>query len=220
MDIDTAHTRTAYEQIITDFSQHRYDILVGTQMVTKGLDFDNVSVVGVLDADTMLNIPDFRSHERTYQVLAQVAGRAGRKHNKGRVVVQTRSADADIISFVVTNDYASMFRTQMEERKAFHYPPYYRLINIYLRHHDAARVELLANDMASMMRHTFGERLLGPDRPAVSRVHSMYIRKLMLKIEKTASVDKVRNILFDIQSRLMQQPSANGLQVYYDVDPM
>ena len=220
MDIDTAHTRTAYEQIITDFSQHRYDILVGTQMVTKGLDFDNVSVVGVLDADTMLNIPDFRSHERTYQVLAQVAGRAGRKHNKGRVVVQTRSADADIISYVVTNDYASMFRTQMEERKAFHYPPYYRLINIYLRHHDAARVELLANDMASMMRHTFGERLLGPDRPAVSRVHSMYIRKLMLKIEKTASVDKVRNILFDIQSRLMQQPSANGLQVYYDVDPM
>ena len=230
MDIDTAHTRTAYEQIITDFSQHRYDILVGTQMVTKGLDFDNVSVVGVLDADTMLNIPDFRSHERTYQVLVQVAGRAGRALPSSsvsspasfasRVVVQTRSADADIISYVVNNDYTSMFRSQMDERRLFRYPPYYRLINIYLRHHDAARVELLANDMASMLRHTFGDRLLGPDRPPVSRVHSMYIRKMMLKIEKNASVAKVRTLLFDIQSRLMQQPSANGLQVYYDVDPM
>ena len=230
MDIDTAHTRTAYEQIITDFSQHRYDILVGTQMVTKGLDFDNVSVVGVLDADTMLNIPDFRSHERTYQVLVQVAGRAGRAlptsfiHSPSsyasHVVVQTRSADADIISYVVNNDYESMFRSQMDERSMFRYPPCYRLISIYLRHQDAARVELLANDMASMLRHTFGDRLLGPDRPPVSRVHSMYIRKMMLKIEKNASVTKVRTLLFDIQSRLMQQPSANGLQVYYDVDPM
>ena len=230
MDIDTAHTRTAYEQIISDFSNHRYDILVGTQMVTKGLDFDNVSVVGVLDADTMLNIPDFRSHERTYQVLVQVAGRAGRSLPStfalsplpfaSPVVIQTRSADAETIAYVVNNDYESMFRTQMEERRLFHYPPYYRLINIYLRHHDAARVELLANDMASMMRRIFGDRLLGPDRPAVSRVHSMYIRKLMLKIEKNASAAKVRTLLFEIQSRLMQQPSANGLQVYYDVDPM
>ena len=232
MDLDTAHTRTAYEQIITDFSRHQYDILIGTQMVTKGLDFDNVSVVGILDADTMLNIPDFRSHERTYHVLAQVAGRAGRSRSprleergqgrgfRGKVVLQTRSADADTIAFAARNDYEAMFRAEMDERRQFHYPPYYRLINIYLRHHDYARTELLANDMGLMLRRVFGDRVLGPDRPAVSRVRSMYVRKLMLKVEKNASANKVRALLFDVQSRLLQQPSAHGLQVYYDVDPV
>jgi len=220
MDIDTAHTRTAYEQIISDFSHHQYDILIGTQMVTKGLDFDNVSVVGILDADTMLNIPDFRSHERTYHVLAQVAGRAGRRTTRGRVVLQTRSVDSDTIAYVVNNDYDAMFRTQMDERRRFHYPPYYRLINIYLRHNDYGRTELLANDLGTLLRQVFGDRVLGPDRPPVARVHSMYVRKLMLKIEKNASPSRVRSLLFDIQARLLQQPSAHGLQIYYDVDPM
>ena len=220
MDIDTAHTRLAYEQIISDFSHHQYDILIGTQMVTKGLDFDNVSVVGILDADTMLNIPDFRSHERTYQVMAQVAGRAGRRNTRGRVILQTRSADADTIAYVVSNDYEAMFRTQMEERRQFHYPPFYRLINIYLRHNDYTRTEMLANDLGNMLRQVFGDRVLGPDRPAVARVRSMYVRKLMLKIEKNASPSRVRSLLFDIQARLLQQPSAHGLQVYYDVDPV
>ena len=220
MDIDTAHTRTAYEQIITDFSHHQYDILIGTQMVTKGLDFDNVSVVGILDADTMLNIPDFRSHERTYHVLAQVAGRAGRRTTRGRVVLQTRSVDSDTIAYVVNNDYDAMFRTQMDERRRFRYPPYYRLINIYLRHNDYGRTELLANDLGTLLRQVFGDRVLGPDRPPVARVHSMYVRKLMLKIEKNASPSRVRSLLFDIQARLLQQPSAHGLQIYYDVDPM
>ena len=220
MDIDTAHTRTAYEQIITDFSHHQYDILIGTQMVTKGLDFDSVSVVGILDADTMLNIPDFRSHERTYHVLAQVAGRAGRRTTRGRVVLQTRSVDSDTIAYVVNNDYDAMFRTQMDERRRFHYPPYYRLINIYLRHNDYGRTELLANDLGTLLRQVFGDRVLGPDRPPVARVHSLYVRKLMLKIEKNASPSRVRSLLFDIQARLLQQPSAHGLQIYYDVDPM
>lgn len=220
MDIDTAHTRTAYEQIISDFSHHQYDILIGTQMVTKGLDFDNVSVVGILDADTMLNIPDFRSHERTYHVLAQVAGRAGRRTTRGRVVLQTRSVDSDTIAYVVNNDYDAMFRTQMDERRRFRYPPYYRLINIYLRHNDYGRTELLANDLGTLLRQVFGDRVLGPDRPPVARVHSMYVRKLMLKIEKNASPSRVRSLLFDIQARLLQQPSAHGLQIYYDVDPM
>ena len=220
MDIDTAHTRTAYEQIISDFSHHQYDILIGTQMVTKGLDFDNVSVVGILDADTMLNIPDFRSHERTYHVLAQVAGRAGRRTTRGRVVLQTRSVDSDTIAYVVNNDYDAMFRTQMDERRRFRYPPYYRLINIYLRHNDYGRTEFLANDLGTLLRQVFGDRVLGPDRPPVARVHSMYVRKLMLKIEKNASPSRVRSLLFDIQARLLQQPSAHGLQIYYDVDPM
>ena len=220
MDIDTAHTLTAYEQIISDFSHHQYDILIGTQMVTTGLDFDNVSVVGILDADTMLNIPDFRSHERTYHVLAQVAGRAGRRTTRGRVVLQTRSVDSDTIAYVVNNDYDAIFRTQMYERRRFHYPPFYRLINIYLRHNDYGRTELLANDLGTLLRQVFGDRVLGPDRPPVARVHSMYVRKLMLKIEKNASPSRVRTLLFDIQARLLQQPSAHGLQIYYDVDPM
>lgn len=220
MDIDTAHTRAAYEQIITDFSHHQYDILIGTQMVTKGFDFDNVSVVGILDADTMLHLPDFRSAERTYHVLAQVAGRAGRRNHRGLVVLQTRSADSDIIAHVVHNDYESMFRTQMEERRQFHYPPFYRLINIYLRHSDYSRTEQLAHELGNLLRQTFGDRVLGPDRPTVARVRSMYVRKLMLKIEKQASANKVRSLLFDIQARLLQQPSAHGVQIYYDVDPM
>ena len=220
MDIDTAHTRTAYEQIITDFSEHKYDILIGTQMVSKGLDFDNVSVVGILDADTMLNIPDFRSHERTFQVIAQVAGRAGRKNHKGKVVLQTRSVDAEVIPQVVENDYPTMFASQMEERKLFKYPPFHRLICVYLRHRDAGRLEILASDMARMLRQPFGERVLGPDRPPVSRVQSMYIRKIIIKMEKNASPSRIRTILRSVQQQLMQQPSANGLQVYYDVDPM
>ena len=189
-------------------------------MVTKGLDFDNVSVVGILDADTMLHLPDFRSAERTYHVLAQVAGRAGRRNHRGLVVLQTRSADSDIIAHVVHNDYESMFRTQMEERRQFHYPPFYRLINIYLRHNDYSRTEQLAHELGDLLRQTFGDRVLGPDRPAVARVRSMYVRKLMLKIEKQASANKVRSLLFDIQARLLQQPSAHGVQIYYDVDPM
>ncbi|MCQ2112176.1 MAG: primosomal protein N' [Bacteroidaceae bacterium] len=220
MDIDTAHTRTAYEQIISDFSAHKYDILIGTQMVSKGLDFDNVSVVGILDADTMLNIPDFRSHERTFQVIAQVAGRAGRKNHKGKVVLQTRSVDAEVIPQVVENDYPTMFASQMEERKLFKYPPFHRLICVYLRHRDAGRLEILASDMARMLRQPFGERVLGPDRPPVSRVQSMYIRKIIIKMEKNASPSRIRTILRSVQQQLMQQPSANGLQVYYDVDPM
>ena len=220
MDIDTAHTRTAYEQIISDFSEHKYDILIGTQMVSKGLDFDNVSVVGILDADTMLNIPDFRSHERTFQVIAQVAGRAGRKNHKGKVVLQTRSVDAEVIPQVVENDYPTMFASQMEERKLFKYPPFHRLICVYLRHRDAGRLEILASDMARMLRQPFGERVLGPDRPPVSRVQSMYIRKIIIKMEKNASPSRIRTILRSVQQQLMQQPSANGLQVYYDVDPM
>ena len=220
MDIDTAHTRAAYERIIQDFAQHKYDVLIGTQMITKGLDFDNVSVVGILDADTLLNIPDFRSHERAFHVLAQVAGRAGRKHRKGKVILQTRTIDSETIAFVASNDYESMYNMQMEERKLFHYPPYFRLINVYLRHRDSVRVDVLAADMARLLRQSFGERVLGPDKPPVSRVQSMFIRKLIIKIEKKSSVSKVRDILMAIQAQIMEQPSASGLQVYYDVDPM
>ncbi len=221
MDLDTARTRTAYEQIIDDFATHKADILIGTQMVTKGLDFDNVSVVGILDADTMLNQPDFRSYERTFQTLSQVAGRAGRKHRQGKVILQTRSADADIIAQVVTNDYWNMFLMQMEERKMFHYPPFYRLIYIYLRHRDNEILDHIAADMVHYLHTAFGnERILGPAQPPVGRVHSMYIRQIIIKMEQGTSVSKVRQTLIAIHHQTLALPYSNGVVIHYDVDPM
>ena len=220
MDLDTATTRAQYEHIISDFSQHKADILIGTQMVTKGLDFDRVSVVGVLDADTMLNLPDFRSYERAFQTLSQVAGRAGRNNTSGHVILQTRSADSDIIRQITQGDYWQMFYEQMTERQLFHYPPFYRLIYVYLRHRDDQLLEHLATDMATKLRTAFGERVLGPDRPPVSRIHSLYIRKIMLKMELTASIDKVRQTLTAIQQQIQSMPIAKSVNIYYDVDPL
>lgn len=220
LDLDTARTRAAYERIINDFASHESDILIGTQMVSKGLDFDNVSVVGVLDADTMLNQPDFRSYERTFHVLSQVAGRAGRKKHKGRVVLQTRSVDSDIIAQVVGNDYLSMFQAQMKERRIFRYPPFFRLIYVYLRHKDNRVLDSLSQTMASMLREVFGDRILGPDSPPVGRVQSLFIRKIVIKIENGASVSKVRSVLCAVKQQMLHLPSSNGLNIHYDVDPV
>lgn len=220
LDLDTARTRAAYERIINDFASHESDILIGTQMVSKGLDFDNVSVVGVLDADTMLNQPDFRSYERTFHVLSQVAGRAGRKNHKGRVVLQTRSVDSDIIAQVVGNDYLSMFQAQMEERRIFRYPPFFRLIYVYLRHKNNRVLDSLSQTMASMLREVFGDRILGPDSPPVGRVQSLFIRKIVIKIENGASVSKVRSVLCAVKQQMLHLPSSNGLNIHYDVDPV
>ncbi len=220
MDLDTATTRAKFEQIISDFSAQKADILIGTQMVTKGLDFDHVSVVGILDADTMLNLPDFRSYERTFQTLSQVAGRAGRNNTQGHVILQTRSADSDIIRQITQNDYWQMFYTQMQERQLFHYPPFRRLIYVYLRHKDDHLLDHLADEMATRLRAVFGERVLGPDRPPVARIQSLYIRKIMLKIELQASIEKVRQSLLLIQQQMLALPVAKNLNIYYDVDPL
>ena len=220
MDLDTATTRTQFERIISDFSEHKADILIGTQMVTKGLDFDHVSVVGILDADTMLNLPDFRSYERTFQTLSQVAGRSGRNNTAGHVILQTRSAESDIIRQITQGDYWQMFYTQMTERQLFHYPPFRRLIYVYLRHKDDELLEHLASDMAERLRQIFGERVLGPDRPPIARLHSLYIRKIMLKIERQTSTEKVRKNLIAIQQQMLSLPVAKNLNIYYDVDPL
>lgn len=220
MDLDTAKTRKQCEKIIADFAAHKADILVGTQMVTKGLDFDNVSVVGVLDANCMLNLPDFRSYERTFHTLAQVAGRAGRKKQSGKVILQTRSAESDIIRQIADNDYWGMFYTQMEERKAFRYPPFTRLIYVYLRHRDDNLLGHIADDMANKLKEVFGNRVLGPDCPPVSRIQSLYIRKIMLKIEPELPADKVRQALLQIQQYIQAQPYAKNANVYYDIDPL
>lgn len=220
MDLDTAKTRLQHERIIDGFAKHQADILIGTQMVTKGLDFDNVSVVGILDADTMLNLPDFRSYERSFQTFSQVAGRAGRNKTPGRVILQTRSADSDIIRQITQNDYWQMFYTQMTERQMFHYPPFFRLIYVYMRHRDDHLLDHLSDDMAERLRKVFGERVLGPDRPPVARIQSLYIRKIMLKIELNASIDKVRASLLAIQQQMLAMPIAKNLNIYYDVDPL
>ncbi|MBQ9642088.1 MAG: primosomal protein N' [Bacteroidaceae bacterium] len=220
MDLDTAKTRSQCERIIQSFAAHEADILIGTQMVTKGLDFDHVSVVGVLDANVMLNQPDFRSYERTFHVLSQVAGRAGRRNSMGRVILQTRSADSDIITQIAANDYWAMFYQQMQERHDFSYPPFTRLIYVYLRHRDMDLLEHLAQDMAERLRRVFGVRVLGPDCPPVSRIQSLHIRKIVLKLEPTMGVGKVRQALVAIQHEVVAQPVAKNLNVYYDVDPM
>lgn len=220
MDLDTTRARNSYEKIINDFADHKADILIGTQMVTKGLDFDSVSVVGILDADTMLNQPDFRAYERTFQTLSQVAGRAGRKNHTGKVILQTRSADSSLIQQVTSNDYWAMFYEQMLQRQAFNYPPFHRLIYIYLKHRDESLLDNLAKEMAEKLRQIFGSRILGPDIPPVSRVQSLFIRKIMLKVEHSAAPNKVRSAILDVQKQILQQPIANSLNIYYDVDPL
>lgn len=221
MDTDTAHTRAAYEQIITDFSERKYDILIGTQMVTKGLDFGGVTLVGILDADVMLNQPDFRSFERTFHILTQVAGRAGRKDGQGRVILQTKRADSDIIRQVVTGDYASMFAQQMEERRLFNYPPFHRLIYVYMKHLDANRLEPLSQQMAQLLTDSFGVScILGPARPPVSRIQSMHIRQFIIKVAPRLSTAAVRQQLATIRTQMLTAPSTSGLIIYYDVDPM
>ena len=220
LDLDTTKTRKSYEQLITDFSAGQYDILIGTQMVTKGLDFDRVSLVGILDADTMLNQPDFRAYERTFQMLMQVAGRAGRKGRKGLVILQTRSAESPVIQHVVDNDMEAMFAEQMEERTLFHYPPTTRLIYIYLRHRDVEVVNHAAEEYAALLRRHFGESLLGPDRPPVSRISSLHIRKMVLKVSLSASVTKVRQSLLAIEQQMKAKTYCSNLNIYYDVDPV
>ena len=219
MDVDTTRSKMAYDKIISDFQQHKTDVLIGTQMVSKGLDFDNVHVVGIMNADTMLNFPDFRSYERSFQLMAQVAGRAGRRSHQGLVVLQTRSVDLPVIHQVTCHDYAGLYADQAAERQLFCYPPYCRLIYIYLKGRDENMVAHAADQMAQAMRQYFGERVLGPEPPAVARVQSLHIRKIMLKADQAFGVTRIRQCLYHIQQTLSAQGVLQGLVLYYDVDP-
>ena len=220
MDLDTTRTRTAYERIISDFQQGKTDILIGTQMVSKGLDFDHVSIVGILNADTMLNYPDFRAYERAFQLMAQVAGRAGRKNKRGRVVLQTKSIDHPIIPQVIANDYEAMVGGQLAERQMFPYPPYYRLVYVYLKNRNETLLDLMAQTMAAKLRTVFGNRVLGPDKPPVARVQTLFIRKIVLKIETNAPMARARELLVQVQKEMVAEDRFKSLIVYYDVDPM
>ena len=220
MDLDTTRTRSAYEKIIADFEQGKTDILIGTQMVSKGLDFDHVSVVGILNADTMLNYPDFRSYERAFQLMAQVAGRAGRKNKQGRVILQTKSIDHPIIAQVMANDYEQMVAGQLAERQMFHYPPYYRLVYVYLKNRNEILLEQMADVMAGKLRTVFGARVLGPDKPPVGRIQTLFIKKIIVKIEYNASMGRARELLLQVQREMIEDERFKSLIVYYDVDPM
>ena len=220
MDLDTTRTRTAYERIIHNFQQGRTDILIGTQMVSKGLDFDHVSVVGILNADTMMNYPDFRAYERAFQLMAQVAGRAGRKNKRGRVVLQTKSIDHPIIPQVMHNDFEGMVVGQLAERQLFRYPPYYRLVYVYLKHRNEQLLDVMAQTMAAKLRAVFGARVLGPDKPPVARIQTLFIRKIVLKIETNAPMARARQLLVQVQQEMVAEDRFKSLIVYYDVDPM
>lgn len=219
MDLDTTRTRTAYERIINDFEEGKTDILIGTQMISKGLDFDRVSVVGILNADSMMNYPDFRSYERAFQLMAQVAGRAGRKNKQGLVVLQTNSPENPLIHQIMANDYTRLYQEQMEERNLFKYPPFYRLIYVYLKHRKEDILSQAADLMAAHLRQGMGERILGPDKPPVARIQSLFIRKIVIKIEQEASMSKVRRYLTQVQRTLIEDERFRSLMVYYDVDP-
>ena len=220
MDLDTTRTRQAYERIINDFSVGRTNILIGTQMISKGLDFDRVSVVGILNADTMLNYPDFRAYEHAFMMMSQVSGRAGRKGRRGLVILQTKSPDLPIIHQVVDNDYAAFFRSLMAERRQFRYPPFTRLVYVYLKHRNESLVDTASHEMGSRLRQWFGARVLGPDRPAVAKVKSLAIRKLLLKIEPGLDLPTVRKYLALAQQQMLQDKRYASLQIYFDVDPL
>ena len=220
MDLDTTRTRNAYERIITDFSAGRTNILIGTQMISKGLDFDKVSVVGILNADTMLNYPDFRAYEHAFMMMAQVSGRAGRKGKRGLVILQTKQKDLPVIQQVVRNDYTSLYKNLAAERQAFHYPPYYHLVYVFMKHSHDDVVNTAGIEMGSRLRQWFGGRVLGPDKPSVAKVKSQNIRKLVLKLENGIDMKRVRKYLLLAQSQMLADKRYASLQIYYDADPL
>lgn len=219
MDLDTTRSAGAYGRIIDDFSCGRTDILIGTQMITKGLDFSGVTVVGILNADTMLNYPDFRAYEQAFQMLSQVSGRAGRRDERGLVILQTKSADLPVIQQVVTGDFQTFARDLLEERSMFRYPPFYHLVYVYLRHRNEQLVDSAAIEMASRLRQAFADRVLGPDKPAVARVKTESIRKIVIKLEQGINLPLARQCMAEARTQLLQDKRYAAMTVFFDVDP-
>jgi len=220
MDLDTTRTRNAYERLISDFSTGRTNLLIGTQMISKGLDFDKVRVVGILNADSMLNYPDFRAYEHAFMMMAQVSGRAGRKGKRGLVILQTKNPTLPIISQVVHNDYHALYEGVVEERRMFHYPPFFHLINVFIKHKYDKICQQASLELGKTLRGWFGERILGPDKPAVAKVKTMNIRKIVIKLENGIDQRKVREYLKFAQQQMVKDPRYGALHIYYDVDPL
>lgn len=219
MDLDTTRNKDAFQNIIENFSQHKTDILIGTQMVSKGLDFGDVSTVGVINADTLLNFPDFRSNERAYNMLEQVAGRAGRRKDMGKVIIQTINPKNEILRHVKNHDYQAYYLNEIAERSRFAYPPFTKIINIYLKNKDSEMCEKAAVSFALALKNTFGERVLGPEKPFISRISTYYIQSIMLKVETGVSMKKVKESLLQVYASVCSLPEIKSSIIYYDVDP-
>ena len=219
MDLDTTRNKDAYQTIIEEFARHDTDILIGTQMVSKGLDFGDVATVGVISADTLLNFPDFRSNERAFNMLEQVAGRAGRRQDKGEVLIQTVNPKHEVLTHVKNHDYEGYYRQEIEERRKYAYPPFTKIINIFLRNKSQEYCDQAAVDFASALRKVFGDRVLGPEKPYVSRIATYYIQSIMLKMEVGVSMKKVKDILLQVYASLANTKEMKTTIVHYDVDP-
>lgn len=219
MDLDTTRTKYAYEHIFRDFEERNIDILIGTQMVTKGLDFDNVGIVGVLNADNMLNYPDFRSFERSFQMMTQVSGRAGRKNKTGKVIIQTFSPYHAVIRYVIDNNYQEMYDSQILERRNFHYPPYYRLIKFSLKHKDFHLLNNAAQEFARLLRKEFGDAVLGPEYPMVSRVRGLFVKDSLLKLKKDKSNAQMKVTVSKCIKQFRELGIYNSARLIIDVDP-
>ena len=220
MDLDTTRNKNAYQQIINAMANHEVDILIGTQMVTKGLHFDDVALVAVLSADALLNQPDFRSYERAYQMLEQVAGRAGRKGQQGEVFIQTFEPQNPVLDYVQRHDYEGLFQTQIAEREMFHYPPFYRMIVLVLKHHNLSRLECAARVLQERLRQIFGERVSAVVVPQVSRVRNEYIREIRLRVEAKANIRRAKQLLREQITYVQSLPDCKGTAILADVDPL
>lgn len=220
LDLDKAKSRRSFEKLISDFEYGRTQILVGTQLVTKGLDFDHVGLVGIIDADSMLNFPDFRAFERSFQLMVQVSGRAGRRQKRGKVVIQTMDPEHPVIRNVLDNAFEPFFTSQMQERKMFRYPPYTRLIRITLKHEIPSILDGGAVFLANELREIFGGRVLGPQQPMVGRTHGKYIKQVMLKIEKEASFEKAKGLIAELIDIFSKKPVYKQIRLNVDVDPL
>ena len=220
LDLDTTRSHNDYQSILEDFQDKETDILVGTQMVTKGLDFDSVKVVGILNADNMLSFPDFRAHERSFQLMAQVAGRAGRKGKQGRVIIQTYEPSHPVLQDVLRNDFKGLYAKQMVTRRQFGYPPFYRIVMIRLKHKDFQKLNPAATELASLLRPIFKQDLLGPEYPIVSRIKNLYIKQMMVKFNREHNAQQVKELIMKQVHLFQLQPDYKSVIVQIDVDPM
>lgn len=219
MDLDSTTQKNRYLEIINDFQDRRIDILVGTQMVTKGLDFENVSVVGIVSADNLIYFPDFRAFERAFQQMTQVSGRAGRHGHQGKVIIQTFNPWHQAIRNVIDNDYLAMYQSQITERRVFRYPPYYRLIDITLKHRDKEVLNEAAARYATQLRGVFATRVIGPEYPSVTRVRGLYLKKILLRFERNEAVAQAKTIILDMEEKVKAEKRFSALQIHFDVDP-
>jgi primosomal protein N' (replication factor Y) len=219
MDQDTTRNKNSFNKLIRAFEERRIDILIGTQMISKGLDFENLTVVGILNADNLLNYADFRAHERSFQLMEQVSGRAGRRQKQGKVVIQTSDPENKIIRLVLRHDYEGMFRMQAEERMTFNYPPFCRMVKISIKHKDRTQLNYYSDILGRDLKDIFGKRVLGPESPVISQVQLWYIKTILIKLEREKPHAKAKQLISRAIDRLEKEKGASALKIAIDVDP-